>query len=379
MSLDVIILITLLPVAALSGWYIASRTLKKSSSSPKSLSQYFIGLNYLLQERPDKAIEVFVKMVEVDSDTVETHLALGSLFRQRGEVDRAIRIHQNIIARPTLSKEQTASAVFELAIDFKKAGLHDRAEQLFQQLINDRVFGKRALHNLIKISQMQKEWSDAVAYSTQLYKKGDKQIGVNLSNYLCEQAEEFDIKDELRSARASLLKALEYNPKSIRAQIKLSEIAFKQNKFKEGVFRLEEALKIDSSYIPLLIKLLRGRNLKDNKEALAFVNKCVEEAPDSPSAILELATIYMQNGDIETAKKLLIDFLGSNPSISVLLELLKNYDVQLSSNDVAEILDRNSLNEESYSCVKCGYQAASMKWKCPSCQNWDCIKPDWYI
>ena len=380
MTLDTIILVILLPVAALSGWYIASRSYKKTDTgSSKSLSQYFIGLNYLLQERPDKAIEVFVKMVEVDSDTVETHLALGSLFRQRGEVDRAIRIHQNIIARPTLSKEQTASAVFELATDFKKAGLHDRAEQLFQQLANDKVFGIRSLRNLIKISQTEKEWGSAINYSIQLYKKGDKQIAVNLANYFCEQAEEYEYNKEFRSARSSLLKALEYNPKSIRSQIKLSEVAFKQNKVKEGIYRLEEALLIDPSYISVLIKLLQGVDFKDNKEILAFVEKCVKESPDSSAAVLELAAQYSKNGEKVIAMGILVDFIQDNPSINVLFELLKNYDSKLSSEDIAAIIGKCIPSDESYSCNKCGYHVSSLKWKCPSCQSWDCIKPDWYI
>ncbi len=379
MSLDVIILIILLPVSALSGWYFASRSHKKNKSDSSSLSRYFVGLNYLLQEQPDKAIEVFVEMVEVDSDTVETHLALGSLFRQRGEVDRAIRIHQNIIARPTLTKEQSASAVFELATDFQKAGLLDRAEQLFQQLINDKIFGKRSLRNLINISQVQKDWSNAISFSMQLYRLGDTQISINLANYLCEQAEDYEQKGEYRNARNSLLKALEYNSKSVRAEIKLSEIAFIQGKIKEGIYRLEEALIKDSSYIPVLIKQIKQSVINNKEEALLFLNKCVQEAPDSSSAILELANLHNNNGKKELAQECLINFIEENPSISVLYELLNNYNVELSSSDIAEILNRNSLNDESYSCSKCGYHASTMKWKCPSCQNWDCIKPDWYI
>ncbi|THB71383.1 MAG: hypothetical protein D6B28_07505 [Gammaproteobacteria bacterium] len=379
MSLEVIILIALLPVSALSGWYFASRYHKKSDSNSKSLSQYFIGLNYLLQERADKAIEVFVKMVEVDSDTVETHLALGSLFRQRGEVDRAIRIHQNIIARPTLTKDQTALAVFELATDFHKAGLLDRAEQLFQQLVNDRIFAKRSLKNLINISQVQKEWGNAINFSTQLFKKGDNQIGVNLANYLCEQAEEFERNGEYRNARNSLLKALEYNEKSVRAEIKLSEIAFKQGKDKDGFFRLEQALNKDSSYIPVLIKQISLCNRNSSESVIDFIEKCLHQAPNSPAAVMKLAELYSEKGEKDTAKQRLLSFIEENPSISVLHELLKNYDVQLLGSDIAEILDRNSFKDESYSCSKCGYQAANMKWKCPSCQNWDCLKPDWFV
>ena len=125
----------LLPVAALSGWWVASRRSLARSYGRRATdfsSDYFEGLNYLLNEQPDKAIEVFIRMVEVDSETVDTHFALGNLFRRRGEVDRAIRIHQNLIARPTLSREQRTQALFELGADYMRAGVFDRAESLKQ-------------------------------------------------------------------------------------------------------------------------------------------------------------------------------------------------------------------------------------------------------
>ena len=124
----------LLPVAAASGWWLAKRDeRRKQEESVQGLlyPDYFKGLNYLINEQPDKAIEVFVKMLEVDTETVETHFALGSLFRRRGEVDRAIRIHQNLIARPTLTPEQCNQALLELGEDYLRAGWFDRAESLF--------------------------------------------------------------------------------------------------------------------------------------------------------------------------------------------------------------------------------------------------------
>ncbi|RKZ57943.1 MAG: lipopolysaccharide assembly protein LapB, partial [Candidatus Parabeggiatoa sp. nov. 3] len=122
----------LLPVAAASGWLVARFQRRPQVTHFSWSPDYFKGLNYLLNEEPDKAIDVFIKLIEVDSDTVETHLALGILFRRRGEVNRAIRIHQNIIKRPTLHPQQRSLALFELGQDYRHAGLLDRAEQLFQ-------------------------------------------------------------------------------------------------------------------------------------------------------------------------------------------------------------------------------------------------------
>ena len=126
------IVLALLPVAALTGWWTARRNVGSRYSGPAGMHpEYFKGLNFVLNEQPDKAIEVFIRMLEVDSETIETHLALGNLFRRRGEVDRAIRIHQNLIARPTLTHEQRATALMELGMDYMRSGLLDRAEGLF--------------------------------------------------------------------------------------------------------------------------------------------------------------------------------------------------------------------------------------------------------
>ena len=126
----------LLPVAFLIGWYIGNSSKIKSKVSKNISLEYFKGLNFVLNEQPDKAIEVFIKMVEVDNDTVDTHLALGNLFRRRGEVDRAIRIHQNLIARTTLSETEKAHALLELGMDYMRSGLLDRAEKLFLELLD---------------------------------------------------------------------------------------------------------------------------------------------------------------------------------------------------------------------------------------------------
>ena len=153
-------LILLLPLAAASGWFAASRAARKESAKSEREANpvYFQGLNYLLNEEPDKAIDVFLEMLEVDADTIETHLALGNLFRRRGEVERAIRIHQNLIARPALSREQRAQAVLELAQDYMRSGLYDRAEQLLLELKQGRQYVVPVLRNLVKIYQQEKDW-----------------------------------------------------------------------------------------------------------------------------------------------------------------------------------------------------------------------------
>ena len=166
-------LILLLPVAAASGWLAAKRSLRLQQERQCEAdmdSAYYRGLNYLVNEQPDKAIDVFVSMLEVNSETVEMHLALGSLFRRRGEVDRAIRIHQNLIARPTLSVDQRSQALLALGNDYMKAGLLDRAEGLFEELVEGKRLLRPALTNLKTIYQHEKDWKKDFSHESLLYR-----------------------------------------------------------------------------------------------------------------------------------------------------------------------------------------------------------------
>jgi len=163
----VALLFFLLPIAAFSGWVLGRRrSERKSGARVSELStSYFRGLNYLLNEQQDKAIEVFLKLADINRDTVETHLALGNLFRRRGEVDRAIRVHQNLIARPSLSQDEKTVALLELGEDYMRAGLLDRAETLFADLVAMDALAPSALKHLIAIYQHERDWDKAIDHA----------------------------------------------------------------------------------------------------------------------------------------------------------------------------------------------------------------------
>ena len=181
----------LLPVAAGTGWLAARGATRQTSRKRETgglRSDYFQGINYLLNEQPDKAIEVFIKLIEVDSETVETHLALGNLYRRRGDVDRAIRIHQNLIARESLNVSQRTEALLELGQDYMSAGLLDRAEDLFSELAEDAGYRVQALRQLIDIYEQEKDWPKAIASARKLEKATGNQLGWIIAHYCCEQA-----------------------------------------------------------------------------------------------------------------------------------------------------------------------------------------------
>ncbi|RMG28013.1 MAG: lipopolysaccharide assembly protein LapB, partial [Gammaproteobacteria bacterium] len=212
----------LLPVAAASGWWAARRAGSRPSGTsppcPDINSEYFRGLNYLLDEQPDKAIEVFIRMVEVDNETVETHLALGNLFRRRGEVDRAIRIHQNLIARPTLDAEQRGQALLELGQDYMRAGLLDRAEGILRE-VDEKfpAFSLRALRLLLELYQQEKEWDKAIEVARRLERREKGGHAAEIAQFFCERAEAALAAGDLGTAQHYVREALTVEHECARA------------------------------------------------------------------------------------------------------------------------------------------------------------------
>jgi len=219
----------LLPVAAASGWLVAQRG--KSFLSP----DYFKGLNYLLNEEPDKAIDVFIKLIDVDSDTVETHLALGLLFRRRGEVNRAIRIHQNLIARTTLNPQQRSLALFELAHDYRHAGLLDRAEDLFRELAISGKYQVLALRQLLEIYQQEQDWNKAINIAQKLVVFDNKQMHT-IAQYYCELAEDYRQKGQNDAALEAIENALKADQNCVRASLIEGQLALQRDSREQAYF-----------------------------------------------------------------------------------------------------------------------------------------------
>jgi len=217
----ILILFLLLPVAYISGWLVAT---KKSAKSTKHKEgrfspEYFKGLNYILDEKTDKAIEIFIKLSELDSETIETHLALGNLFRQRGEVDRAIRIHQNIMDKPTLTRRLHSQVLLELAIDYFKLGILDRSEKLFLELVSTKIFLVEALSYLLEIYQHENEWQKAIDIARNLEITTENSFGKSVAQFYCELAEIDSSANDIESAKKNLKSALMADQKCVRASI----------------------------------------------------------------------------------------------------------------------------------------------------------------
>src|SRR3990167_50959 len=210
--------VAVIAIAILGGWYLGyqsrqSRFIAQKLNLPRD---YLVGLNFLLNEEPDKAVDVFIKMLEVDSNTVETHLAVGKLFRKKGQVDRAIRIHQNLIARPQLDKSYREQALFALGQDYLSAGMLDRAERIFLDLISTKAH-VTALWALLDIYQQEKSWDQAIAIAKKLEGATRKNMQSVIAQYWCELAESHLQKKQYEQANQAVQEALDADKQCVRA------------------------------------------------------------------------------------------------------------------------------------------------------------------
>lgn len=371
-------LLLLIPVAAFGGWRMArSLSLRNERKRNRQFSsRYFQGLNYLLSEQPDKAIQVFLEMAEVNKDTVETHLALGSLFRRRGEVDRAIRLHQNIISKHNLDDAQRTKALLELGEDYMRAGLFDRAERLFSELIERGSHAPSALKNLLDIYQQEKDWDKALEQAQQLEASTGERMGLKMAHFCCEMAEECLTEGETEQARKHLRQARRHDPQNIRARMIQGRIALAQEQFEEAMTVYEDVVSMDGDFIPQLLEsyLECATRSEQNERAEATLRSWCEQH-GSISVVLQLTGIIQARDGIHEAAQFLAGELSRNPSVrglDRLIELKLNGGPEIDSGDeiLRAVARRLLARQPSHRCSHCGYSGHTHYWQCPSCRSW---------
>lgn len=374
----------LLPVAAASGWFAARRSRPRAAQRrPGEFnSDYFRGLNYLLNEQPDKAIEVFIRMVEVDSDTVETHLALGNLFRRRGEVDRAIRIHQNLIARPTLDRDQRAQALLELGEDYMKAGLFDRAENLFLELTELNTHTERALRHLLDIYQQEQDWEKAIEIARRLEEISGTAMHDVIAQYYCELAQKALLDRDQSAATQHIKRALSFDRNCARASILLGELESTQGDCKAAVRAYRKVAEQDIEYLPEVIKPLRTcyQELGQSDAYVVFLQESLQRY-SGISPILALAEEIRARESDQAAVDFVIEQLRRRPSVRG-LEWLIDQSLDHSAGEARDTLTilhdlATKLLEGKavYECHRCGFAGKQLHWQCPSCKSWNSVKP----
>ena len=380
----------LLPVAALSGWLAARGRYRRrpharearEAASPFLSSRYIRGLNYLLNEQQDKAIEVFVEMVEVDSETVETHIVLGNLFRRRGEVDRAIRIHQNLIARPNLSLAQRQQALLELGKDYMKAGLLDRAESVFNELIKDGARLGEPYRLLREIYEQEKEWQRAIDISQQQQKVSGEDLSSLMAHYHCELGESDLEQGALGAAMEHARAARGLQPGSVRGLLLMAEVLRARGDARKAMKLLRAAPEQYPDMLPLLLPVIIDgfRRLGDDEGLERWLLK-LDERLARPSVRLARIDLMMEQGRRDQARALIEQSLSQGHYSPALMRryaaLMEQGDAEVPEEfrALVDALARLEEQQPAVRCHQCGFEATQPSWQCPGCHGWDTLKP----
>lgn len=377
----------LLPIAALTGWWGGYRSAaKQTSQTQEPLSrEYFQGLNYLLNEQPDRAIEVFTRMAETDEDTVETHLTLGNLFRRRGEAERAVRIHQNLMARPSLAPAQRAAALMELARDYMAAGLLDRAEALFTEALEFTDYRNEALRTLVDIYQQEKEWESAINTAQQLQKASGQDYGSIMAQFACEQADtHVRSQADAGVVRHAIRRALRFDSNCVRASLLRADLEHAQGRWRAAIKACQQIEKQDIDYIPEALERLESNYhaLGEREAFMAELYRLLNRYP-GVSVLMKLGELIDEQQGRKAAIEFLATQLRERPSVRGLDQLIA-LNISKDDTDPRRQRDLKVLRELfaallgdrlPYRCVECGFEGRQLHWQCPGCRTWATMKP----
>ncbi|GJM12091.1 MAG: lipopolysaccharide assembly protein B [Pseudohongiella sp.] len=380
----------LLLVAIIAGWLLgrlgSSKSPRRNSSSSDLFQDYFVGLNYLLNDEPDEAIDTFIKALEINSETIETHLALGALLRRRGKVDKAINVHQALLARPNLERDFSNAVRLQLALNYIAAGLLDRAERLAKEVLDDGGAAKvDALQQLITIYQTEKEWENAIACSSELLKdsrfRKDPRLLGGAAHYCCEIAEQYLQENKDSNARAEIKRAFTFERKSVRAMLLLADIEMREGKYKAAIKELLRVRAARPEFIAQLLRPLEAcyAELGSDADFEKLLRAMVLEDLSSDAALV-LAGQLSKRSENREAIDILRSHLENVPALAVLVELLElqlggvDEAVAQSLESLLNLVKEQAKSSSDYSCHHCGFKTKSFFWMCPSCKQWDQIR-----
>jgi lipopolysaccharide biosynthesis regulator YciM len=374
-----------LPFLFVAGWLARGFESRVSETDNAALPRsYFRGLNHLLNDQPDKAIDAFIEVVKLNPETIELHQALGNLFRRRGEFDRAVRIHTHLLNRADLPARQRSHALEELGQDYLKAGLLDRAEDAFVQLLEDRHHRFDALRALVRIYQTEREWLKAVDCARKLESEAGESHHVAISHYYCELASDALARNSLDDAQRAIDQALAANRKSVRALILNGDLAAKRGQLQEALRQWRGVEEASAEYVPLIAARVADAMAAEGREqdALEWLEHALREAPsiDLLDVVAHRATAWR---GAAVAEKLISKETQRHPSLLGFERLLEARMANNQSNGkdddelrlLSSLLSNHTQKLARYRCSKCGFRAREFHWNCPGCTSWDSYPP----
>ncbi|PID34175.1 MAG: hypothetical protein CR976_01665 [Thiotrichales bacterium] len=384
------ILFLLLPLAFYSGWNAARRKQKKNQKTPRAESatspQFVRGINFLLSDEPDKALDIFLESPAIDGQVADTFLSMGNMFRNRGEVNRALRVHQHLVARPDLSREQRQTAVLALGEDFFAAGLLDRAESVFREVIEQYPDNAGVSDPLRHIYEQLQDWDKAIELSQRSVSFPDDKNRF-IAHYYCEQVEEYLRASELYQADESLKSALAAHPESARVKVLQGRLALLRNNREQALGYYQQAIKKDQRLLGMLVDELLEAFTSDAelKQLYQFVH---DEYLGSNNVRLfpALLSIACSIGNEQAVCSLAKSHLENDPpslqsvtrSVAILADQCANGKNSSVSDQILPTvhlaLERLSKSDAHFQCEQCGYKMQDYLWRCPACHHWDTIQ-----
>ncbi|MCY7294083.1 lipopolysaccharide assembly protein LapB [Alteromonas sp. a30] len=379
------LLFLLLPVAAGYGWVMGRNSVRQAQRKSSSIlsKHYFKGLNFLLSDQPDKAVDTLIKMIDVNTANAETHVSMGNFFRHRGELDRAIKIHQTLVSRDGIESTAKETALFELGRDYALAGFLERAESTFLQLLTSRDYYVQAQLQLFGIYQTTKEWDRAIELAESMMgNHGDsEELCQCISHFYCERAQGLLKLQENTQAEKYLQKAINADEHSVRPWLMLSEMAISQGDYKSANHYLEQIPLRDVSWfseaVPLLQKVasLSGDVSVLEKELESYSGLCA-------TAYLAKVDLLAAKASVEDAIEFLLEQLETTPTMRGFQSLLALYEkapeLQKDKNSLStlqKLVEQQLKQRPTYRCGSCGFSGRKIHWLCPSCKNWGSMKP----
>lgn len=364
------------------GWIAARVDIRQLLSESRTLPRaYFKGLNHLLNDQPDKAIDAFIEIVTLDPETADMHFALGNLFRRRGEIERAIRVHQNLLARPDLPLEQRTQAQYELGMDYLKAGLLDRAEETFNGLVES-SYSVQARRALLEIYQREKEWSRAIDAASGLQSSGAGARQKEIAQFYCELAQDALVRNDNADALSLLDKALHADRNSVRATMLLGDALLAQGDV-EGALTVWKRVEQQSvPHVALVAgRLMDGyRRVGRPQEGVNLLRSYLTEA-SSIDLIEVIFKAVVELDGVDAAHQLVVDELRRNPTLLGLDKLLEARLMDAPAHVWEELsMVKNLIHGYTaklarYQCSHCGFKARQYYWQCPGCSRWETYPP----
>jgi len=376
------LLFLLLPVAAGYGYIMGRNSVRQAQRKQSSIlsKHYFRGLNFLLSDQPDRAVDTLIKMINVNSDTVETHIAMGNFYRQRGEIDRAIRVHQNLVSRDEIQSTQRELALKELGRDYMQAGFLERAEGAFVSLLNSDKHFEFAQQQLFAIYQTTKEWGRAIELAEKMLAENDS-IRSKLAHFYCEQAQlELDNED-IPAALKVLQKAVNVDEQAVRPWLMLGEVTFDQGRLKEAGEYLVQVANRDKNWFIEAVPLLE-QIASETGDWQKFEQLLNDNWVQSATLYLAMVDVFTNKGEVQHAADYLFEQLQKTPTMRGFHRLMQLYcelsddaNAKATYQQLRQLVAKQIEQRPRYRCKSCGFSGRKLYWLCPSCKKWGVVNP----